>query len=143
MPELPDVEGFRRTLESCARGRLIEKVEVADSGVLRGVSARRLTREVEGRRLVAVGRRGKWLIARVEGGSAVLLHFGMTGRLLCCRSEDPPHRHDRVRLLLGDGHEVRYRDQRKLQGLRLAGSQAGVERLLADQGPDALSVGRA
>lgn len=143
MPELPDVEGFRRTLESCGRGRLISRVEVADAGVLHGVSARRLADELEGHRLVAAERRGKWLIARVGGGSAVLLHFGMTGQLLCCPSACPPHRHDRVRFLLGDGHEVRYRDQRKLQGLRFAGSQAAVERILAGQGPDALSVGRA
>lgn len=142
MPELPDVEGFRRVLESCGRGRQIDKVEVADAGVLRGVSARRLARALEGHRLGSAERRGKWLIARVEDGPAVLLHFGMTGRLLCCSREDPPHRHDRVRLLLGDGHEVRYRDQRKLQGLRLAGSQAQVEDALSGQGPDAMAVDR-
>lgn len=142
MPELPDVEGFRRTLDSCGRGRRIEKVEVADAGVLRGVTAPRLARALEGRRQTAAERHGKWLVVRVEGGSVVLLHFGMTGQLLCRPAEDPPHRHDRVRVLLSDGMEVRYRDQRKLQGLRLATSQAAVERVLAEQGPDALSVGR-
>jgi formamidopyrimidine-DNA glycosylase len=143
VPELPDVEGFRRTLESCGRGRTVRKVEVDDAGVLRGVSARRLAREVEGHRIVGVERHGKWLIARLGGGAAVLLHFGMTGRLLCRPSGEPPHRHDRVRLLLAGGHEVRYRDQRKLQGLRLAGSPEAVDRLLAGLGPDALTVGRA
>ncbi|MFF7155135.1 DNA-formamidopyrimidine glycosylase family protein [Streptomyces sp. NPDC008139] len=142
MPELPDVEGFRRTLDSCGRGRQIKKVEVADAGVLRGVSAPRFARALEGRRFVAVERRGKWLIARVEGGAVVLLHFGMTGQLLCSPSTDPPHRHDRVRVLLDGGLELRYRDQRKLQGLRLATSQAAAERALAGQGPDALAVGR-
>jgi formamidopyrimidine-DNA glycosylase len=143
VPELPDVEGFRRTLEACGEGHLVEKVEVDDTGVLRGVSARRLARALEGHRLGAAGRHGKWLIAGVEDGPAVLLHFGMTGSLLCCRRQDPPHRHDRVRLVLGDGREVRYRDRRKLQGLRLADSQEAVDRVLAGQGPDALSVGRA
>jgi formamidopyrimidine-DNA glycosylase len=142
MPELPDVEGFRRVLRSCGQGRRIEKVEVADAGVLREVSTRRFRRELEGRVLGAPDRKGKWLIARTEGGPALLLHFGMTGKLLCCAPEEPVHRHDRVRMDLGDGHELRYRDQRKLQGLRLAGSEAEVERALAGQGPDALSVGR-
>jgi formamidopyrimidine-DNA glycosylase len=143
VPELPDVEGFRRTLESCGRGRLVRKVEVDDAGVLRGVSARRLAGALEGHRIVGVERRGKWLIARIGGGAAVLLHFGMTGGLRCCPAEEPPHRHDRVRLRLGGGREVRYRDQRKLQGLRLAASPAAVDRALAGQGPDALSLDRA
>ncbi|MFC4034938.1 Fpg/Nei family DNA glycosylase [Streptomyces polygonati] len=142
MPELPDVEGFRRVLSSCGQGRRIQRVAVADAGVLRGVSTGRLRRGLEGRRLSAPHRHGKWLIARTDDGPALLLHFGMTGRLLCCSPDDPPHPHDRVRIGLGGGHELRYRDQRKLQGLRLAGSAAEVGRALAGQGPDALSVGR-
>ncbi|WP_329128570.1 Fpg/Nei family DNA glycosylase [Streptomyces sp. NBC_01476] len=142
MPELPDVEGFRRILDSCGRGRQIEKVQVTDPGVLHGVSAGRLRRALEGRRLTAPGRHGKWLIARTEGGPALLLHFGMTGQLLCRAPDDPPHRYDRVRLDLGGQHGLRYRDQRKLQGLWLAASAADVEHVLAGQGPDALSVDR-
>ncbi|WP_405591087.1 Fpg/Nei family DNA glycosylase [Streptomyces sp. NBC_01190] len=143
MPELPDVEGFRRVLRECGQGRVIEKVAVADAGVLRDVSARRFRAGLEGHRLSAPERHGKWLIARTDDGPALLLHFGMTGRLLCCAPREPRHRHDRVRLDLGDGHELRYRDQRKLQGLRLAGSEAEVDHLLAGQGPDALAVDRA
>lgn len=140
MPELPDVEAFRRIASSCGKGRRIEKVQVVDAGVLRGVSARRLRGELEGRTLAAPGREGKWLIAPTLGGPTVLLHFGMTGQLLCSPSHEPPHRHDRVRLHLDSGHVLGYRDQRKLQGLRLAASRADVDRTLAAQGPDALSV---
>ncbi len=142
MPELPDVEGFRRTLDACGRGRRIEKVHVTDRGVLRGVSERGLRGALEGRTLRAPQRHGKWLIARTDGGPALLLHFGMTGRLLCCPPRDPPQRYDRVRLDLGGGRGLRYQDQRKLQGLRLAADEAEVERALRGQGPDALSVGR-
>ncbi|BBA95428.1 putative formamidopyrimidine-DNA glycosylase [Actinacidiphila reveromycinica] len=141
MPELPDVEGFRRVLRSNGRGRRIEKVEVRDSGVLRGVSARRLRRALEGHRFLEPERRGKWLVARTDGGAAVLLHFGMTGELVACPPGEPPHRHDRVRFDLSGGRGVRFRDQRKLQGLRLAASDAGVERALGGQGPDAAAVG--
>jgi formamidopyrimidine-DNA glycosylase len=142
MPELPDVEGFREILVSCARGRRISRVEVNDAGVLHGVSAQRLRRGLEGHRFAEPERRGKWLLARTDGPT-VLLHFGMTGELVCCRAADPPHPHDRVVFTVGRD-QLRYRDQRKLQGVWFAaGSESDAERILGDQGPDAMTIGRA
>ncbi|MEU6282041.1 DNA-formamidopyrimidine glycosylase family protein [Streptomyces sp. NPDC047028] len=144
MPELPDVEGFRQVLESCARRRVIRRVEVRDTGVLHGVSARRLPDALEGRRFAAPDRHGKWLLARTTaGGPTVLLHFGMTGLLLCRHPDDPPEPHDRVLFTVGADRRLHYRDQRKLRGLWLADDESAVHRLLADQGPDALAVDRA
>ncbi|MET8678860.1 DNA-formamidopyrimidine glycosylase family protein [Streptomyces sp. NPDC004647] len=141
MPELPDVECFRRIMADCARDRIVERVDVADAGVLHGVSKQRLKRELEGSRFGEPWRHGKWLIAPSDG-TTVILHFGMTGSLLCCSRDDPPEAHDRVILTLGNGRQLRYRDQRKLQGLRVAGSDAAVEKILASQGPDALTISR-
>ncbi|MER8057443.1 MULTISPECIES: DNA-formamidopyrimidine glycosylase family protein [unclassified Streptomyces] len=155
MPELPDVEGFRRVLESCARGRVVRRVEVRDTGVLHGVGARGLRDALEGRRFAGPERRGKWLLARTDGPT-LLLHFGMTGLLLCDDPDapaagpdaapdapaTPPQAHDRVLFTLDDGHRLRYRDQRKLRGLWLAHDESDLDRLLARQGPDALTVGR-
>ncbi|MGW0205079.1 Fpg/Nei family DNA glycosylase [Streptomyces sp. NPDC003233] len=141
MPELPDVEGFRRVLMSCAKGRQIRRVDVRDAGVLHGVSARRLREALEGRRFTEPERHGKWLLAHT-GGPTVLLHFGMTGRLLCADPDDAVEAHDRVLFYLGGGRQLRYRDQRKLQGLWLADDDSGVARLLDRQGPDALAVDR-
>lgn len=78
MPELPDVEGFRAVLAEHGTGRRIQHVEVADAGVLRGVSAARLARALHGHRFCDPQRHGKWLIARTDG-PALLMHFGMTG----------------------------------------------------------------
>ncbi|MFE7898113.1 Fpg/Nei family DNA glycosylase [Streptomyces sp. NPDC057424] len=142
MPELPDVEGFRQVLESCAEGRVIRRVDVRDEGVLHGVDARRLGDVLEGRRFGSPQRHGKWLLART-GGPTLLLHFGMTGRLVCGLADDPVEAHDRVLFTLGGGRQLRFRDQRKLQGLWLAHDEADVERLLKRQGTDALAVGRA
>ncbi len=75
MPELPDVEGFRAVLAEHGAGRRVERVEVADAGVLRDVSARRLERSLRGRRLGDPERHGKWLITRTDG-PALLMHFG-------------------------------------------------------------------
>ncbi|WP_369272042.1 Fpg/Nei family DNA glycosylase [Streptomyces sp. R11] len=141
MPELPDVESFRNVLQSCAKGRIIRRVDVRDPGVLHGVSARRLRDSLEGRRVTGAERHGKWLLART-GGPTLALHFGMTGLLLCAHPDDAAEPHDRVLLTVARDHQLRYRDQRKLQGLWLADDDSDVVRLLRDQGPDALTVDR-
>ena len=141
MPELPDVEAFRTVLESCAVGREIRGVEVRDAGVLHGVGARELTRALEGRRFEAPERRGKWLLAHTDGEPTLLLHFGMTGRLVCAGPDDAVQNHDRVLIDTVDGRQLRFRDQRKLQGLWLARDEAEIDRLLGDQGPDAARIG--
>lgn len=140
MPELPDVEKFRRTLASCGQNKLIRKVGVHDPGVLHDVSAPQFTNALEGRRFTEPVRHGKLLLART-GGPTVLLHFGMTGRLVCGTAEDRTHPHDRVVFGLGAGRELRYQDQRKLKGLWLL-DDAEVARLLESQGPDAASADR-
>lgn len=145
MPELPDVEAFRKILASCAQGRPIRRVEVRDAGVLHGVSAQRLRGELEGRTFTEPERHGKWLLAHTGGsggGPTLGLHFGMTGELVCCHPDDPRDPHDRVLFTVAEDRQLRYRDQRKLQGLWLLDDQ-GLARLLDDQGPDAMAVDRA
>jgi formamidopyrimidine-DNA glycosylase len=147
MPELPDVEGFRRTLASCAQGRRIERVHVADAGVLHGVTARRFRDRLRGRTFGEPARHGKWLLAPLgpgEDGPTLLLHFGMTGRLVCCAPHEAPHRHDRVTFTV-DGRELRYRDMRKLRGLWLADGppdSPAAAHVMGRQGPDAADLDR-
>ncbi|WSQ10647.1 Fpg/Nei family DNA glycosylase [Streptomyces sp. NBC_01231] len=141
MPELPDVEEFRKVLRSCAKGRVIRHVDVRDAGVLHGVSARRLREALEGRRFTEPERHGKWLLART-GGPILVLHFGMTGQLVCARPDDAYEAHDRVLFTVGGDRQLRYRDQRKLQGIWLADDASDAARLLDRQGPDAMAVER-
>lgn len=142
MPELPDVEGFRAVLDSCGRGHRVRRVEVRDAGVLRGVTARRLRQVVEGNRFGRPRRHGKLLIAPVGEGPALVWHFGMTGELVSATAQDPLDRHDRIVLTLDGERQLRYRDQRKLQGIRLADGPEAVEGMLAGLGPDALDMAR-
>ncbi|GAA2449675.1 formamidopyrimidine-DNA glycosylase [Actinomadura vinacea] len=139
MPELPDVEGFRRVLAEHA-GEPIEAVRVRDEGVLRGVGARKLDAALRGRRFGEPWRHGKWLVAPAEG-PVLMLHFGMTGSLSWHSAAEPPHRHDRVVWRLADG-ELRLRDMRKLQGVRLADDEGQARLVLEELGPDALQVSR-
>jgi formamidopyrimidine-DNA glycosylase len=141
MPELPDVEGFREVLAEHGAGRRVRRVDVADAGVVHGVTARQLDRRLRGRTFAEPLRHGKWLIARTDGPT-VLIHFGMTGSLRWASPAEPHSRHDRVTFLT-DGGELRYRDMRKLQGITLARDVAQERQILARLGPDALEVTRA
>lgn len=138
VPELPDVEGFRRVLGEHAVGARVRGVDVTDTGVLRGTTPAALDRAVAGRRFTEPRRHGKWLLAGTDGPT-VVMHFGMTGSLLWCAGNEPRHPHDRVIFRLDRG-ELRFRDSRKLQGIRLAEDADAVHRLLADTGPDALTI---
>ncbi|MDT7842067.1 Fpg/Nei family DNA glycosylase [Streptomyces justiciae] len=143
MPELPDVEGFRRVLTQCGKGRTVEDVEVRDAGVLRGVTGKKLRQELKGKRLGTAWRHGKWLFVPVEeDGPTLAFHFGMTGSLRCCSPDEPPETHDRISITLDGGQELRYCDQRKLQGVRLC-DDAEIEHMVNDLGPDARAVPRA
>jgi formamidopyrimidine-DNA glycosylase len=139
MPELPDVEGFRRVAEQAARKR-ISSVRVHDAQVLRSTGPDEFAAALRRRMMMSPWRHGKWLVLPTDDGfPAVLLHFGMTGMLLWCSQDAETHPHDRVVFGFDDG-ELRYRDMRKLKGIHLAREQPEVDGILGELGPDALGV---
>lgn len=85
MPELPEVEIYRRRFERCALRRRIDRIEVTDRRILHGTTADELRTALEGRRFVKTRRHGKHLFAQASGGRWLYLHFGMTGDLHCGR----------------------------------------------------------
>jgi formamidopyrimidine-DNA glycosylase len=140
MPELSDVEGFRRYFARFAAGRRVESVAVADPMLARNTSPQGLGRALAGRRFAAPDRHGKWLIAPADG-KQVLMHFGMTGLLVWGGSEAEPHPHDRIVFRL-DGGELRYRNQRRFGGIWLARASRERDAITGRLGPDALKIDR-
>ena len=138
MPELPDIEGFRRTLARTLAGRRVERVQVLDPGVLNGVSPAVLGRLLHGRRFGVPDRHGKWLVLPTDGPSLVV-HCGMTGRPYVAASAHPADRFDRFVITLDDG-EFRYADQRKLRGLWLLPAGDDLARVSGALGVDALTI---
>ena len=126
MPELPDVEGFRRYLERHATGRVITHVEAPDRVIIRNSSPQALGRAVRGRRFGKPGRHGKWLIAPVDDVE-MLLHFGMTGDLRWASDATGRHRHDRL-IFVCEGGELRYNNMRRFGGVWLARDGASAMR---------------
>jgi formamidopyrimidine-DNA glycosylase len=140
VPELPDVEGFRRVLARHAAGKRIEAVDVLDASLLKGSSARSVERALDGRRFRRPRRHGKWVIAPVDGVE-VLMHFGMTGLLEWRPRGEERHRHDRVVFICEDG-ELRYRSMRRFGSVRLARDESERERATGPLGPDAHGLDR-
>lgn len=92
MPELPDVEGYRRYFARFAARKTVRAVEVPAPDILRNTTPQALGRALRNRRFRSPVRHGKWLFAPT-GGSVVLMHFGMTGRLAW---NPDAHPHDRL-----------------------------------------------
>jgi formamidopyrimidine-DNA glycosylase len=114
MPELPEVETVRRALEPHLVGRLFDRVEIGDPRLVRPFDPVVVAAELEGERVQALERRGKYLIVRFESGRVLLIHLRMTGSLRHARGgllADDPHRRAVVRL--DDGSDVAYRDVRR------------------------------
>lgn len=138
MPELPDVEGFRRQLADTLPGRQIRSVDVLDSGVLRNANARSLSQKLTGHRFDKPRRHGKWLILPTDGPT-LLVHSGMTGHPYFAAPGADTEGQERLVIGLDSG-ELRYADLRKLRGVWLADDDDELSGVIGEQGPDALAL---
>lgn len=115
MPELPEVEHARRTLESWLGGARLESIKVHDARILdEGASVRGVARALTGREVRAVERRGKWLRLVLDEG-LVFSHLGMTGKWVLASEDDKTVRFEKIRLEVKKGRarrSVRYLDPR-------------------------------
>ncbi|MDQ3932628.1 MAG: Fpg/Nei family DNA glycosylase [Actinomycetota bacterium] len=146
MPELPDVEAFRRYLSEHATGHLIERVTAPDAAVIRNTTPQGLGRALKHRRFGEPERHGKWLFASTHsdspaGGPTVVLHFGMTGYLNWTDHDEPRHEHDRV-IFICEAGELRVNMVRKLGGVWLASDDEQVSQITGPLGPDAWELSR-
>jgi len=160
MPELPEVEVTRRRIAPLLVGRRIRKVETTADSYLFLTRPGSLRRRLAGRRVEALERHGKYLLAELDGGSRLVLHLGMTGQLFASgassvrllsatarsalapeeQADFRPDAHTHLRLGFDDdGPEVYLRDVRKFGKVLLLASgetHPRLERL----GVDALEV---
>jgi formamidopyrimidine-DNA glycosylase len=126
MPELPEVETVRRGLEARVVGRPIAQVEVRRPD-LRVPLPATLARDLTGRTIARVSRRAKYLRAHLDDGAVMILHLGMSGRLVI--HDRPPEAyepHEHVRFSLAGGTTVSFTDHRRF-GLIALTSEAELE----------------
>ncbi len=104
MPELPEVETIVRELRRALKGSRIKALKLRKRGVFlsaRGLSARSL----DGKRVKAVRRRGKYIILDLSADLSLLIHLRMTGRLLLCAQHTSDERLATLRLAVSAGSE--------------------------------------
>jgi formamidopyrimidine-DNA glycosylase len=149
MPELPEVETVRRGLEPVLSGHVIAQAR-ANRPDLRWPLPERFAERLEGRRVEALRRRSKYLLADLSSGETLLVHLGMSGRMLVSgqalgqfHHEHPaPEKHDHVVLETDQGARVTFNDARRFGAMDLMPTEAVADHwLLRDLGPEPLGNG--
>ncbi len=141
MPELPEVETIVRDIRPALLGRRFERVSLSHDDVLRGVSRRRLIRDLTGATVRGVSRRAKHAVLEL-GDHRLVVQPGMTGSLIV---HDQPldadeERYGVLRVALDDGRMLVYRDVRRLGTLLLLDA-GGWDRYSRAIGPEPLEPG--
>jgi formamidopyrimidine-DNA glycosylase len=139
MPELPDVETFRRYMDATSLHQAIEKVQVKSRKVLGSVSARKLQADLRGHEFGSTRRHGKYLLVHVDDNTWLTIHFGMTGRLKYFRDRQEEPAHARLIIRFDNGFHLAYDCQRQLGKVDLA---KDAESFIQEKklGPDALDL---
>jgi formamidopyrimidine-DNA glycosylase len=136
MPELPEVETIRRSLAPRVVGQRISRVLVRERRLRVKITADFESR-LSGRRVEAVERRGKYLLLRLDGGTSLLVHLGMSGRLWVRAAGVASELHDHVEIGFEPGFVVVFNDPRRFGLMRIGESDAFGE--LRAVGEDPLS----
>ena len=139
MPELPDVETFKRYFDASSLHQRIGHVDVCDPYILKDISACELELRLKGRQFKSSRRHGKHLFVRADDDLWLRLHFGMTGSLHYFKAEEQAPRHTRVLFVFANTHSLAFEDQRKFGEIGLI---EDVNEFLKKRalGPDALSI---
>jgi len=148
VPELPEVETIRRVLQDVLPGHCITAVRSCKPKMLRGQNPRIFEAGLEGRRVEAVDRRGKFLLIRLDQRT-LLVHLGMTGQIFACSDDggavvptscpDLPDKHTHLQLTLTHGLRLYFRDARMFGRYSLI--DAEEERALSRRlGPEPLGT---
>jgi formamidopyrimidine-DNA glycosylase len=137
VPELPEVETIRRDLLSRVVGRTFSHVRVLPGAerIVRWPPPVEFARDLPGRRIEDISRRGKYLLFRLSDGRHLIVHLRMTGAILHRPKDAPDDPYLQICFSLDDSSELRYTDLRKLGGMWLVEEP---EAIVGKLGPDAL-----
>lgn len=146
MPELPEVETVRRGLVPAMDGAVIAHADVRRPD-LRWPFPEHMAERLTGQRVNALRRRSKYILVDLESGETLIIHLGMSGRMLI--SGDPlgqfhhdhpaPEKHDHVVLDMDNGARITFNDARRFGAMDLAPTETVEQhKLLAALGPEPL-----
>ena len=146
MPELPEVETVRRGLCPVMEGQVIAKADVRRPD-LRWPFPDKMAERLTGKRVTALRRRSKYILADLASGETLIVHLGMSGRMLISGAqvggfhhEHPaPEKHDHVVFDMENGARVTFNDARRFGAMDLAPTDTVEQHWLLDKlGPEPL-----
>ena len=149
MPELPEVETVRRGLSPVMQGQRIALAEV-NRPDLRWPFPAGMAQRLTGATVLALRRRSKYILADLSTGETLLIHLGMSGRMLVSgvalgefhHDHPAPQKHDHVVLTMDNGARVTFNDARRFGAMDLMPTAtADSHPLLAGLGPEPLGNG--
>ena len=143
MPELPEAETIVRALARHLQGKTIRTVRVGVPALRRPLNVRKLRRDIEGRKVTAVRRRGKVILVELSGDRVILIHLGMTGGCRVCDGKTPLEKYEHVVFTLSGGQSWRFRNPRRfgmVESFRRNGAGT-LPRYLRLLGPEPLADG--
>jgi formamidopyrimidine-DNA glycosylase len=118
MPELPEVETTCRGLAMKLQGATIQHAE-QNRADLRSLMPKNLPTKLKNRQIIAVRRRAKYIIIDLDDQHSLLIHLGMSGRMVVGTPEQPAEKHDHVVLHCDGERTVRFNDPRRFGMLDL------------------------
>jgi formamidopyrimidine-DNA glycosylase len=155
MPELPEVETVRCGLAPVMEGQIIARADIRRPD-LRWPFPPRMAERLTGARVLRLRRRSKYILADLSTDETLLVHLGMSGRMLISApgpglgtgagapgafhfTHPTPEKHDHVVFELASGARVTFNDARRFGAMDLmATAAAGAHPLLAALGPEPL-----
>jgi len=149
MPELPEVETVRRGLEPAMTGQTITQALV-NRPDLRWPFPPNMAARLTGARVTALRRRSKYILADLSTGESLLIHLGMSGRILISgvmqgdfhHDHPAPAKHDHVVLTMENGARITFNDARRFGAMDLLETALGdAHPLLANIGPEPFGNG--
>ena len=123
MPELPEAENICRALDRALRGRTITEVEVFTPAMRTSLLPLK-SAALEGTRITGTRRRGRYVVADLSDGRALLMHFGMSGVVRVEGAEIPRRKHEHVFIRLDDGRIFRFECTRRFSLLEVVSEMA-------------------
>jgi formamidopyrimidine-DNA glycosylase len=136
MPELPEVETIMNGVAPYLLGAIVNDVVLRHTQ-LRWPIPSQLKQNLQGQKILHLSRRGKYLLIQFERGT-LIMHMGMSGRLLVVCNNTPVGRHDHVDIMLSNDYILRYTDPRRFGAVLWTMAPPHQHVLLKSLGPEPL-----
>ncbi|MDO9080352.1 MAG: bifunctional DNA-formamidopyrimidine glycosylase/DNA-(apurinic or apyrimidinic site) lyase [Desulfuromonadales bacterium] len=138
MPELPEVETICRGIAPLIVGLSIAEIIVREPR-LRVLIPANLSVSLQGRTVLAVSRRAKYLLIHCNDDCTLLIHLGMSGTLRFLPEPLPFQCHDHVEIIFDQGGRLRFRDPRRFGAILLSYGDPRAHPALVGLGPEPLA----